>query len=381
MEPSPHYNVEMSGTNTDRLSYTKILAMVSLLRTVARVAGTLGWLSGVVEPFTRPEEIVYVKSSTSTRKIQINVHRNEAAKDSLKKGEATAVHLTWHSSGWMIPLLGSDRGFLHQTLSNPLLAEYPLTILDCDYAKSPEWPCPADTEDARDVYEWVLQNTTLFDNERITVGGFSAGATLALGLSVVVGAEARRGLLDSSEPTQAFVHPIKGVFAMYPVTTWEGSRHEVIIPPEAKSKPGVLLPPWYSAIRAQAHLFSPVFNTTLTLEEERKRKEELVSRPVVSPLLAPDVQDFSPVTVLVSAEYDYLTRDTEALRERLKTEGKEKGVKVFGALVKGVGHGWDNMVKKGQFGYEQRVKAHEMGVKMIALVGGLGGDIDEPTIE
>jgi acetyl esterase/lipase len=123
------------------------------------------------------------------------------------------------------------------------------------------------------------------------------------------------------------------------------------------------------------HLFTPVFNTTLTQEEERKRKEEHIPRPVISPLLAHDVQDFPPVTVVLSAEYDYLTRDAEALRERLKTEGKEKGVKVFGTLVKGACHVWDNIVRKGQFGYEQKAKAHKMGVKMIAFVGGLGVDI------
>jgi hypothetical protein len=100
----------MSGTNTDRLSYIKILAIVSLLRSVARVAVTLGWLSGVVEPFVRPEEIVYVKSSTSTRKIQVNVHRNEAAEENVKKGEATAVHLTWHAG--MVSLgIGSHRAY------------------------------------------------------------------------------------------------------------------------------------------------------------------------------------------------------------------------------------------------------------------------------
>jgi acetyl esterase/lipase len=135
-------------------------------------------------------------------------------------------------------------GFLHHTISSPLLAEYPLTILDC-YAKSPEWPCPADTEDARDVYQWVLQNPALFDKERITLGGFSAGATVALGLSLAIGAEARQRLLDSSERTKTFVHPIRGVFAMYPVVTWEGSRSEVTIPPEARNKPGVLLPRWF----------------------------------------------------------------------------------------------------------------------------------------
>jgi hypothetical protein len=53
-------------------------------------------------------------------------------------------------------------------------------------------------------------------------------------------------------------------------------------------------------------------------------------------------------------------------------------VRVFGKLVKGVEHGWDGMVGKDQFG---RVEAHEKGVKMIALIGGLGGNIDGANVK
>lgn len=275
-------------------------------------------------------------------------------------------------SGWVLRGLGQEAAFIRQTLANPILAEYPLTLLDCDYAKSPEWPCPADTEDARDVYNWVLTNPALFDRTRITLGGFSAGATIALGLSVVLGEEAR--LQAGNE--KAVEHPIKAVFAVYPVSTWEGSRSKVIVPPESKSKPGYLLPVWFSNIITTAHLFSPVVPSKLKPDQERERKEELIRRPIVSPARTQLVEDFSPVVVLITAEFDHLTRDTEALRKRLTEEGKEKGVKVYGKLIKGVGHGWDEVVKKGQFGHEQRGEVYNIGAKMIALVGGLKVDMD-----
>jgi acetyl esterase/lipase len=268
-------------------------------------------------------------------------------------------------------------------LANPILADYPLTLLDCDYAKSPEWPCPADTEDAQDVYEWVLNNPQLFDKERITLGGFSAGATIALGLSVVLGEEARLkgqpdvNMGDKGTPLATpFTHPIKAVFAVYPAATWEGSRSQVIIPPESRSKPGYLLPVWFSKIVTKAHFFSPVHPSKLTTVEEQARKEELIQRPVVSPAKAGVIEDFSPIIVLITAEFDHLTRDTEALRERLRNEGGAAGVKVHGKMVKGVGHGWDEVVKKGQFGHKERVEVYDIGARMIARAGGLDLEID-----
>jgi len=39
------------------------------------------------------------------------------------------------------------------------------------------WPCLVNTEDAQDVYEWILQNLALFDEKMITLGAFCPGAT------------------------------------------------------------------------------------------------------------------------------------------------------------------------------------------------------------
>ena len=173
-----------------------------------------------------------------------------------------------------------------------------------------------------------------------------------------------------------FFHPIKGVFGIYPVANSERSSSQVTVPCESKSKPGYLLPVWFSKIITTAHLFSPVVPSKLTPAEERERKEELIRRPLVSPARAGAVDDFSPVVVLITAEFDHLTRDTEALRERLEKEGEHKGVRVYGKCVQGVGHGWDEVVKKGQFGHKERGEVYDLGAKMIALVGGHNVDMD-----
>ncbi|KIM25091.1 hypothetical protein M408DRAFT_17406 [Serendipita vermifera MAFF 305830] len=373
MFTSPNYNVAISGTSTSSFSYAKIYTKVKIMRAGTQVGSALGRLVGELEKTVKPMETIRLPSSaTSKRTIRVNIHRNQAGIESYKAGKPTAVHFNWHGSGWVLRGLGQEAAFIRQTLTNPLLADYPLTLLDCDYAKSPEWPCPADTEDARDVYDWVLRNPNLFDSERITLGGFSAGATIALGLSVVLGEEARRQEIpiDEKGAQRSFVHPIKGVYAIYPVATWQGSRSQVTVPASAKNKPGFLLPLWFSKIIATAHLFSPEVPSSRTPAEERARKEELIARPLVSPSNTKDVRDFSPLVVLITAEYDHLTRDTEALRERLAREGPQGGVHVFGTSVKGVGHGWDEVAKKGQVGYQERTDMYDLGAKMIARVGG-----------
>lgn len=45
-------------------------------------------------------------------------------------------------------------------------------------------------------------------------------------------------------------------------------------------------------------------------------------------------------------------------------------------LIKGVGPGWGDAVKKDQFDHEQRGEEYDIGAKMIALVGGLKVDMD-----
>ncbi|KAG9053374.1 hypothetical protein FS842_008287 [Serendipita sp. 407] len=248
------------------------------------------------------------------------------------------------------------------------MTSYPLTILDCDYAKSPEYPCPMDAEDARDVYDYVLQNPDLYDPHKITVGGFSAGGSIALGLSVEVGHEARMKARSEGVPDEKFVHPIRAVFSVYPVATWEGPREVVRVPKEVKELPGMVLPLWFSKYITNAHLFPPKRNTGLSWEEEKRRKEELVHRPIVSTLNA-DPEDFSPIVTIYTAQYDHLMRGAEELRTKLKEESR---VRVFGRKVMGVGHGWDQLVKKGQFGYAERDETYDGGARLIAMAG----DID-----
>lgn len=65
-----------------------------------------------------------------------------------------------------------------------------LHVIACVYLAAPEHPFPAAYEDVYDAVAHVLTNKDgLYDTSRLTIGGFSAGATLSL----VVNARMPRG--------------------------------------------------------------------------------------------------------------------------------------------------------------------------------------------
>ncbi|KAG8805804.1 hypothetical protein FRC17_005322, partial [Serendipita sp. 399] len=242
-------------------AYYKLFIPIKLMRFGTDYGERLGRAVGKLPKLATPYAKLRVPSTkTPGRMIRIHVHKNAAALRAMEK--PTAVHLNWHGSGWILPGLGSDSEFIRQVLQHPsFFSSYPLTILDCDYAKSPEYPCPMDAEDARDVYDYVLRHPELYDASKITLGGFSAGGSIALGLSVELGYETRirrreRKTDEEAHPKdvdadgnedEETVHPIKGVFAVYPAATWEGPREVVTVPKAIKKDlPGMVLPLWFS---------------------------------------------------------------------------------------------------------------------------------------
>jgi acetyl esterase/lipase len=237
-----------------------------------------------------------------------------------------------------------------------------MTILDCTYALSLEYATPADIEDARDAYDYVLNNPDKYDSSRITCSGFSAGGTVALGLSVDIGAEVRN---KAGEDT--FIHPIKAVMSFYPVVTWLGEFPEVGIPSGPKDWPGMAFPDFIVDMMLSAHFFSPTLDSTLSPEQEQERIKALKSLPRVSPAFA-DLHDFPPSVVIYTAEYDFLAETANELRGTLEKAG---GKEVSGKMVMKAGHGWDLDARERTPRYGDRVEAYETCIRAIAKVGGL----------
>lgn len=106
------------------------------------------------------------------------------------------VYLHWHASGWVLKRLGID---IH--LCSKISKELNCAVLECDYRKAPENKFPAAHNDTEDAVLYVLANDNVYDTNRISVGGSSAGGNMALSLSAHLGPER-----------------IKSCFALYPAT-------------------------------------------------------------------------------------------------------------------------------------------------------------------
>lgn len=104
------------------------------------------------------------------------------------------VYLHWHASGWVLKRLGID---IH--LCSKISKELNCVVLECDYRKAPENKFPAAHNDTEDAVLYVLANDHVYDTNRISVGGSSAGGNMALSLSAQLGPER-----------------IKSCFALYP---------------------------------------------------------------------------------------------------------------------------------------------------------------------
>lgn len=346
-----------------------------MLRSVHLISGIYGRWNGTAQTSDiRPFETIRVPSTKSNRRITVNAYRTKGAM--APDVGPVAVHLTWHGtffptteslshspssgSGFVFYSYGESVPFVAHLLSHPLLESYPLVILDCDYAKSPEYPSPAATDDVRDVLEYAFARPEEFDLDRVTVGGFSAGATMSLGVCAAIGKEVRAGK-PLGKQTLTSEHPVKAIIAFYPSVEW-GSRPEVQVP---AGVPGLAVPQSLIDTFAAAYFYPP---GPLSEEEDMQRKDRQLHDPLLTPRWA-DPHNFPKSITLVTCEYDPLTAEAEDLRGEVMKP--EYGKQVTGWMVKNVAHAWDVLVLPGQTGYEERLKAYDLAAKVIAKAGGL----------
>ena len=93
-----------------------------------------------------------------------------------KNAPAQGVHLDIHGGGFYMDSAA------HNDVRNRALADaLDVAVVSVDYRLAPEHPWPAAPDDCEAVALWLLENAaSLFGTSRLTIGGFSAGATLAL---------------------------------------------------------------------------------------------------------------------------------------------------------------------------------------------------------
>ncbi|CUA76386.1 hypothetical protein RSOLAG22IIIB_06250 [Rhizoctonia solani] len=205
-------------------------------------------------------------------------------------------------------------------------------VLDCGYAKGPEYPFPAAPNDVNDAIKYVLANTEgYFDTNRITIGGFSAGGALA----VTANATLPKGTL-------------KGIISIYPSI-------------ELSLKYAIENPPVMS--EGNVNSFPSSFI-------------EMARDSYVPP--GTDLKDprLSPVNVPFSLLPEHIlivVCEEDALRDEAVEYGKNlkaAGVKVVVKEMKKIVHYWDKWAKIGEntpTGIAKR-EAYQASVDMLNLV-------------
>ena len=317
----------------------------------------VGSLFGIVETSV-PDDVIAVPGKAG-RNVAVHVYLNDAAKKAKAEGRPCVTYITLHGTahfhaypkyllalvggGFVLKRHGRDAGFINHLLQSPVLAPVPLIILDSDYPHAPEYPFPAAIEDISSLVAYVQAHPDLYDPAKLLIGGFSAGANIALGVTTLLGEEATR----ANKP-----HPLQGVVAFYPPVDL-ANRHtnpESVRPPHPI--PGAVLP------KRMGDFFTACYFSYSPDPDADKRK------PAASPSFA-DAGTFPAKVLLITCEYDTLRVASEEFRAKLKTEGGGK-IDVRGRVVEGVGHGWDCMIKKeGDPGWKERVETYDEAAQLV----------------
>ncbi|GAC95266.1 esterase/lipase [Pseudozyma hubeiensis SY62] len=284
------------------LQYVRLKAIVLLMRSLNSLRPLLhGSQPPLPHAFER--HIVDLPSRQSGRTIKAHIYRSKHVAPSPDGVAAPLpVHVSWHGSGFVLPNLGDDHAYivhLLQTLGPNCI------LVDADYRKAPEHPFPAASHDAQDVVNYILSQPNVYDADRITLGGFSAGGNLAL----VVGA-------------QLGPQRIAGIAALYPAVDFTVKPGDRSLPTKDRPASGFPLPSW----------MSNVFLDSYFVRQEDKR------HPLCSVYFL-DAARFPPL-LLASGQVDYLWHASNKLVRKLKDAGRNDARFIS---VEKEGHGFDKL--------------------------------------
>ncbi|KAG8705719.1 hypothetical protein FRC08_001498 [Ceratobasidium sp. 394] len=289
------------------------------LRANVRIVWFFRRILGTPPYFTKfpPNRSFDIRSSTSRRNIKINVFQPDGF--DARKRYPTYINL--HGSAFTIPALGTDADFC-RFVSNQTGA----LVLDCDYAKAPEWPFPAAPDDVKDIITHVVKNQGgYFDTSRLAIGGFSAGGNLAL-------------TSGASQPPGT----LKAAIAFYPVADlYQGTKRPQ--PKDARNP----LPPFMIQFFSDAYM--PLGTDMLD--------------PRLSPINTP-ISCFPDRVFIATCGLDPLQHEGIALADRLE----QGGVKVVRRHMPGVLHGWDKEAQGGTPDGEAKHGSYVAAVEMLKVV-------------
>jgi acetyl esterase/lipase len=201
----------------------------------------------------------------------------------------------FHGGGWVLgSIAGSDN------LARALANRSGVAVLSVDYRLAPEHPFPAGLDDAFAVSAWIHENAPSLgcDPERLAIGGDSAGANLAAGV------------------TQSGRFPFRFQLLVYPATDARGgtASYEQLAEGFGLTREGMR---WF-------------------LEHYLSGGEGTPNDPRVSPLVADDSAfAASPRTLVITAELDPLRDEGEAYAERLRAVGVAAETTRYDGMIHG----------------------------------------------
>jgi acetyl esterase/lipase len=159
--------------------YIKLKIQAVFFRTFVSIISFLNPPSRIFYPKSKsikPTWSTTIPSTSSSRKIRVNIHEPPNLTSS---ASLPGVHLNFHGSGFVLDMFGGDAEHL------TYLAEtVGCIVVDGDYAKGPEYPFPAAFNDVNDIVNWAKSNPLgKWDPSKLTIGGYSAGANLAISVT------------------------------------------------------------------------------------------------------------------------------------------------------------------------------------------------------
>lgn len=210
---------------------------------------------------------------------------------------ALPIILYFHGGGWVLGDLDS-----HDNLCRTLAASTDAIVVAVDYRLAPESIFPAALDDANTALRWVVANAASFngDSTRIAVAGDSAGGNLAAALSLLT--------RDQQGP------PIAAQVLIYPAVDLSNLDR----PSTVQFATGLFL------TRARMAWFIDQY-----VPDKSTR-----NNPLVSPLLASDLQQLPPALV-ITAEFDPLRDEGEAYATALAQAGVDTRQQRFAGVIHG----------------------------------------------
>ncbi|KAI0875972.1 Alpha/Beta hydrolase protein [Hypoxylon argillaceum] len=291
------------------------------LRYLAGIGFKLGNRSGTAP--AAPTETIWLDSTLGEWKGKATISVNVwiPPNNSQQSGAARRpAVINFHGGGFILGQ-GTDDARWADALVHNLGA----VVFSVNYRLAPGYPFPAPVEDGVDAIVQIHQLADRYniDINRITLSGFSAGATLATSSWVIL-QDPKRWDYEITAP----LPQIAGLVLYYPPLDWTLDRPQKR---KACKRPDMTLPSNLTDLIDASYLHPPL-----------PRRERTDIR--LSPGLMPDeLIDRLPPVHLCLCEYDMLLAEGRLFAERLEGRGRQVSVRV----VEGEKHAWDKPLPLG----------------------------------